>query len=80
MGEELLNRETLLKCMPLAKVNATTNNFYYIDTIRAGTQYINGSIRLITNEGVSFSGSGPYTNASNDDAGVYDCNVSPDPG
>ena len=55
----------------LVKVNSTTNNFYYIDTIPAGTQYINNSIKLVTNEDVLFSGSGPYTDATNDDAGVY---------
>ncbi len=54
----------------LVKVNAITNNFYYIDTIRTGTQYINNSVKLVTNEGVLFRG--PYTNAKLDDYGLYD--------
>ncbi len=54
----------------LVKVNAITNNFYYIDTIRTGTQYINNSIKLITNERILFRG--PYTNAALDDRGLYD--------
>ena len=55
----------------LAKVNATINNLYYIDTIPTGTQFVSGSLKLMTNEGLSFIGSGPYTDATNDDAGVY---------
>ena len=48
----------------------TTKNIYYIDTIRQGTQFINGSLKIVTNEGLLFDG--PYTDASNDDKGVYD--------
>ncbi len=59
----------------LAKVNATTNNFYYIDTIRTGTKYIDNSLKMMTNEGVLFSGSGPFTNTTNDDPGVYDASI-----
>ena len=69
---ELLKQGDIIEVHALAKVNATVKNFYYIDTIPTGTQFVNGSLKLITNEGVSFPGSGPYTDASNDDQGVYD--------
>ena len=59
----------------LAKVNATTNNFYYMDTIRTGMQFVANSFKLITNEGVLFTGSGPFTNITNDDNGVYDATI-----
>ncbi len=32
----------------------TVTNHYYIDTIRTGTQYIPGTLRVITNEGFTF--------------------------
>lgn len=50
--------------------NKTTKNVYYIDTIRTGTQYVPSSMKILTNEGVTFEG--PYTDASNDDKAVYD--------
>ncbi|MDP4283868.1 MAG: T9SS type A sorting domain-containing protein [Bacteroidota bacterium] len=70
-GGGTLEQGDTIEVHALVKVNSTTNNFYYIDTIPAGTQYINNSIKLVTNEDILFSGSGPYTDASNDDAGVY---------
>ncbi len=69
-GGGTLQQGDTIEVHALVKVNATTNNFYYIDTIRNGTQYINNSIKLITNEGVLFRG--PYTNAALDDYAVYD--------
>lgn len=50
----------------------TANNFYFIDSIRTGTQYVPGSLKIITNEGVPLL---TFTDASNDDAGVYDASV-----
>ncbi len=50
----------------------TLTNFYFIDSIRTGTQYVPGSMRIITNEGVPLV---TYTDASNDDAGVYDASI-----
>src|ERR1051325_632552 len=61
-GGGTLQQGDTIEVHALAKVNSTTNNFYYIDTIPAGTQYINNSIELITNEGVLFGG--PYTNTT----------------
>ena len=72
-GGGTLEQGDTIEVHALVKVNATTNNFYYIDTIRTGTQYINNSIELITNEGVLFGG--PYTNTTNDDRGVYDAAI-----
>ena len=54
----------------LTKVNTVTQDFYYIDTISTGTQFVSGSFQIVTNEGLNFRG--PYTDASGDDLGVYD--------
>ena len=67
-GGGTLEQSDTIEIHALVKVNSTTYNFYYIDTMRAGTQYIPGSMQLITNEGVVVGG--PYTDASSDDAGV----------
>ncbi len=67
-GGTLENGDTI-EVHALVKVDVTTSNFYYIDTIRTGTQYVNNSLRIVTNEGVTYLG--PYTNTSGDDAGVY---------
>lgn len=48
---------------------ASISRFRFIDTIRTGTQYIPNSLRIISNEGISFQ---TFTDASNDDGGVYD--------
>lgn len=52
----------------------TIQNLYFTDSIRSGTQYVPGSMRIITNEGVTI---GTFTDASNDDAGVYDASPTP---
>jgi hypothetical protein len=70
-GGGTLENGDIIEIHSLAKANATINNLYYIDTIPAGTQFVSGSLKLMTNEGLSFTGSGPYTDATNDDAGVY---------
>jgi hypothetical protein len=70
-GGGTLEQGDTIEVHALVKVNSATRNFYYIDTIPTGTQYINNSIKLVTNEDILFSGSGPYTDATNDDAGVY---------
>ena len=59
----------------LIKINSSTSNTFYVDTIPTGTKYITKSLKLITNEGLLYSGSGPYTDGSNDDPGVYDASV-----
>jgi hypothetical protein len=69
-GGGTLEQGDTIEVHALVKVNATTKNFYYIDTIRTGTQYVSKSLKLITNEGVLFRG--PYTDAALDDNGVYD--------
>ncbi len=76
-GGGTLEQGDTIEVHALTKVNATVANFYYIDTIPAGTQYVNNSIKLITNEGLLYAGSGPYTDATNDDAGVYVSTGSP---
>jgi hypothetical protein len=52
----------------------TVKEFYFTDSIRSGTQYVPGSMSIITNEGVSLQ---TFTDASNDDAGVYDAGSTP---
>ncbi len=50
----------------------TIKNLYFIDSIRSGTQYVSGSMKIITNEGVPIAN---YTDITNDDPGVYDASV-----
>ncbi|MEO6187188.1 MAG: hypothetical protein ABIO82_03765, partial [Ginsengibacter sp.] len=69
-GGGTLQQGDTIEVHALAKINATVNNFYYVDTIPSGTQYVNNSLKIVTNEGVLYGG--PYTNATNDDPGVYD--------
>lgn len=69
-GGGTLEQGDTIEVHALVKVNATTKNFYYVDTIRPGTQYINNSIKIVTNEGVLFRG--PYTDGAVDDRGLYD--------
>jgi len=59
----------------LAQVNATVKSFYYMDTVPTGTSYISNSMKLMTNEGIIFSGGGPFTDLTNDDRGVYNAGV-----
>jgi hypothetical protein len=54
----------------LVKVNLRTQNFYYTDIIPTGTQFVNNSLKIVTNEGALFLGT--YTDASGDDLGAYD--------
>lgn len=49
----------------------SVTNFYYTDSIRAGTQYIPNSMRIITNEGVTVPGA-TLTDISGDDGGMFD--------
>ncbi len=64
-GGGTLEQGDTIEIHALAKVNTTTNNFYYIDTMRTWTAYVPGSMQLITNEGIIFGG--PYSDATNDD-------------
>ncbi len=59
----------------LLKVNYKTTKLYYVDTIPVGTKYVSNSIKLVTNEDILYTGSGPYTDASHDDLGVYDASA-----
>ena len=69
-GGGTLEKGDTIEIRALVKVEVVTPNFYYIDTIRTGTKYVDNSLRIITNEGLTFRG--PFTNADNDDQGVYD--------
>ncbi len=69
-GGGTLEKGDIIEVRALAKIDSKISNFYYIDTIRPGTQYINNSLKIVTNEGLLFRG--PYTNTSGDDLGVYD--------
>ena len=55
-GGGTLEQGDTIEVHALVKVNAITNNFYYIDTIRTGTQYIDNSVKLITNEAYHLRG------------------------
>ena len=68
-GGGTLEKGDIIEVHALVKVNVTASRFYYIDTIRAGTEYISNSLRIVTNENLTFLG--PYTDANSDDRGVY---------
>jgi hypothetical protein len=74
-GGGTLEQGDTIEIHALIKINNSSSNTYYVDTIPVGTQFINNSLKLVTNEGLLYAGSGPYTDVSNDDAGVYDATV-----
>ena len=74
-GGGTLEQGDTIEIHALVKINNSSSNFFYVDTIPTGTQYVNNSLKLVTNEGVLYTGSGPYTDASNDDSGVYDATI-----
>src|SRR6185437_6994096 len=69
VGGTLKNGD-IIEVHALVMVNATTNSFYYIDTIPSGTSYMINSVKIVTNEGLTFRG--PYTDKGGDDLGIYD--------
>ena len=69
VGGGTLEQGDIIEVRALVKVNSITNNFYYIDTIPTGTQYLSNSFKILTNEGLTYQG--PFTNAALDDKGVY---------
>ena len=69
-GGGTLEKGDTIEIRALIKVEITTPNLYFIDTIRPGTKYIDNSLKVITNEGLTFRGH--FTNSDNDDQGVYD--------
>lgn len=68
-GGGTLEPGDIIEVRALMKIDRVATNLYYIDTIPAGLQYISNSMKIVTNEGLLFDGT--YTNASNDDEGVY---------
>lgn len=69
IGGGTLEQGDIIEVRALVKVNAITNNLYYIDTMRTGTQYVSTTLKIVTNEGLTYQG--PFTNAPLDDKGVY---------
>lgn len=49
---------------------------HFVDTIPANTTYIAGTLRILTNEGITFKS---YTDAANDDAAMYNAATLPRP-
>ncbi len=70
-----LENGDIIEVHALLKVDATTNSLYYIDTIPTGTSYISNSLKIVTNEGLTFRG--PYTDATGDDLGLYVSGTTP---
>lgn len=68
-GGGTLEQGDTIEVHALVKVNAVTKNFYYIDTIPAGMNYVDNSMRIVTNENLTWKG--PFTSAYLDDYGVY---------
>ncbi len=70
-GGGTLENGDIIEVHALMLVNSKSiDNVYYIDTLCNGVQFVSGSLKILTNEGLTYYG--PYTDASNDDAGVYD--------
>lgn len=69
-GGGTLEKGDTIEVRALVKVEVKTSNFYYVDTIRPGTQYVNNSLRVITNEGLTFRG--PYPTTGTNNRGIYD--------
>jgi len=63
-----LENGDIIEVHALVKVDCKTNSFYYVDSIPTGTQYVSNSLKIVTNEGLTFRG--PYTDASGDDLGL----------
>ncbi len=68
-GGGTLETGDTIEVRALMKIDRVASRLYYIDTIPVGLQYIPNSMKIVTNEGLLFDG--PYTDASNDDKGVY---------
>lgn len=68
-GGGTLEPGDVIEVRALMKVDRAASRMYYIDTIPDGLQYIPNSMKIVTNEGLLFAGN--YTDASNDDRGVY---------
>lgn len=64
-----LENGDIIEVHALLRVNKTTKSIYYIDSIPTGTQYVSNSLKIVTNEGLTYHG--PYTDNSGDDLGVY---------
>ena len=64
-----LENGDIIEVHALVKVDYKTNSFYYVDSIPTGTQYVSNSLKIVTNEGLTFRG--PYTDATGDDLGIY---------
>ena len=58
---ETLENGDIIEVHALVMVTAKTKSFYYIDTIPTGTSYITNSLKIVTNEGLTYHG--PYTDA-----------------
>lgn len=68
-GGGTLEKGDTIEVRALMRVGKKATQLYYIDTIPTGLKYINNSLKLVTNEGLLFRGL--YTDATNDDLGVY---------
>ena len=67
-GGGTLEKGDIIEVRALVRVVNSTTRFFYTATIGAGTQYIPGSLKMITNEGVVINS---YTDADGDDDGIY---------
>ena len=67
-GGGTLEQGDTIEVRALVRVVSTTTRFFYTATIGAGTQYIPGSLKMITNEGIVINS---YTDADGDDDGIY---------
>lgn len=68
-GGGTLEPGDIIEIRALILVRNNISNVSYHDTIPAGTQYVPGSMKIVTNEGLLFDG--PYTDAGGDDQAIY---------
>ena len=71
-GGGTLEQGDTIRIHHLPKLDSTTNNFYYVDTIPTGTQYISGSLRIgKPMKGFVCRQRALLHDVGNDDAGLY---------
>jgi hypothetical protein len=75
-GDILEIRATISVARIPANAVLSISRVHFVDTIPANTNYVAGSLRILTNEGLTFK---TYTDAANDDAAMYNAASAPRP-
>lgn len=67
-GGGTLEKGDIIEIRALMKVDQKATNVYYRDTIKPGFSLVPNSMKIVTNEGLTFRG--PYTDGGGDDLGM----------